>query len=115
MKIALKIVGIADADLTSTYFFDSARQKLTADWVKYRFAYVISQTPGAKGVSPEVSWSFNKIDISEYDLVCYVVGTSASSVIKDKSFAKPVAGAKPSLDAGLTAMGDARGNVSFGS
>ena len=47
LKIALKLVGISDTDLASTYFFDSARQQLTAAWVKYRFAYVISQTPAA--------------------------------------------------------------------
>ena len=67
LKIALKIVGISDADLTSTYFFDTARQQLTADWVKYRFAYVISQTPAAKGVTPDVRWNFGKSDISDTD------------------------------------------------
>jgi len=112
LKIALKMVGISDADLTSTYFFDTARQQLTADWVKYRFAYVISQTPAAKGVSPDVRWNFAKTDISEYDLVCYIVGTASNSVIKAKGFAQPVAGKTPSLDAGLTVVGDTRGNVS---
>src|SRR5438132_12805168 len=101
LKIALKIVGISDDDLQKTYFFDTARQKLTADWVKYRFASVVSQTPAAKGVSPEVGWSYKKEDITEYDLVCYIVGTTAQSVIKDKAFAIPVAGKTPSLDAGL--------------
>ncbi len=112
LKIALKIVGISDADLTSTYFFDSARQQLTADWVRYRFAYVISQTPAAKGVTAEVKWSFGKDDISEYDLVCYIVGTTSDSVIKAKAFAQPTASNTPSRDAGLTVIGDTRGNVS---
>jgi hypothetical protein len=112
LKIALKIVGISDSDLASTYYFDSARQKLTADWVKYRFAYVLSQTPAAKGVTPEVSWSFNKSDISDTDLVCYVVGMPANSIIKSKSFAVPATSGTPSKDAGLTVIGDARGTVS---
>jgi hypothetical protein len=112
LKIALKIVGISDADLTSTYFFDTARQQLTADWVKYRFAYVISQTPAAKGVTPDVRWNYSKSDISDTDLVCYIVGTSSSSVIKAKGFAQPAASTTPSLDAGLTIVGDTRGNIS---
>ena len=112
IKIALKIVGISDTDLTTMYYFDTARQQLTADWVKYRFAYVISQTPAVKGVAAKVGWSFNKTDITDNDLVCYIVGTSSDSVIKSKAFAQPVAGKTPSLDAGLTAIGDARGNVS---
>jgi hypothetical protein len=112
LKIALKIVGISDSDLTSTYYFDSARQKLTADWVKYRFAYVLSQTPGAAGVTPEVKWNFNKTDITDTDLVCYVVGTPSSSVIKSRSFAVPTTSGTPNRDAGLTVIGDTRGTVS---
>jgi hypothetical protein len=112
LKIALKIVNISDSALQDTYYFDSARQKLTADWVKYRFAYVISQTPAVKGVTPDVSWSFNKTDITDTDLVCYIVGKSSDSIIKSKAFAQPAVGATPSLDAGLTAIGDSRGNVS---
>jgi hypothetical protein len=112
LKIALKIVGISDADLTSTYFFDSARQQLTADWIKYRFAYVISQTPAAAGVTPDVRWSFAKSDISENDLVCYIVGTPSNSVIKAKGFAQPAASKTPNRDAGLTVVGDTRGNIS---
>jgi hypothetical protein len=112
MKIALKIVGISDTDLASTYFFDSARQQLTAAWVKYRFAYVISQTPAAKGVTPEVGWAYNRTDLSDYDLVCYIVGTPSNSVIKARGFAQPVAGNSPGLDAGLTVTGDTRGNIS---
>jgi hypothetical protein len=112
LKIALKIVGISDADLTSTYYFDTARQKLTANWVKYRFAYVLSQTAGAKGVTPEVGWAYKKSDITDYDLVCYVVGTTANSIIKSKSFAVPTTSGTPSRDAGLTVVGDSRGNIS---
>jgi hypothetical protein len=112
LKIALKIVGITDTDLTNTYYFDSASQKLTADWVKYRFAYVLSQTPAAKGVTPEVGWAYNKSDISDSDLVCYIVGTPSNSVIKARSFAVPTTSGTPSRDAGLTVVGDSRGNIS---
>src|SRR5262245_52335982 len=112
LTTALKIVGAADTEFASPYFFDSARQKLTADWVKYRFAYVISQTPAAKGVTPEVGWAYNRTDISDYDLVCYIVGTPSNSVIKARGFAQPVEGKSPGLDAGLTVTGDTRGNIS---
>jgi hypothetical protein len=112
LKIALKIVNITDSDLKDTYYFDTARQKLTADWVKYRFAYVISQTPALKGVTADVSYTFKKADLTDTDLVCYIVATSSDSVIKSKAFAQPAVGKTPSLDAGLTAIGDARGNVS---
>jgi hypothetical protein len=111
LKIALKLYNLSDSALKDTYFFDSARQQLTADWVRYRFAYVISQTPAVKGVTPNVSWSFKQADITETDLVCYIVGTTADSIIKSKSFATP-ANRAGALDAGLTVIGDARGNLS---
>ena len=111
LKIALKLYNLSDSALKDTYFFDSARQQLTADWVKYRFAYVISQTPAVKGVTPNVSWSFKQSDITDTDLVCYLVGTTADSIIKSKAFGTPP-NRSGSNDAGLTAMGDARGTIS---
>ena len=63
-------------------------------------------------MTPEVGWAYNRTDISDYDLVCYIVGTPSNSVIKARGFAQPVAGKSPGLDAGLTVTGDTRGNIS---